>query len=776
MEELRQHALKHLSKAQLAIFDNVDAKPGLQMVEAAAGSGKTRTLSYLILKMLLNEQISNVMVLTSTKTAKFEAFARTQKLFTDVGFDRNGQCRPLYPKFVRTIHALTYGAAKEQAEEEGVDGFELISPQGVKDMLEEILTEVEHGKNGKTSDTMRTEISIDEMTTEDAASLLRDVRTERLHGVLDVIDDSFGPSSQRALQTLQERMNKNTSGVRVMDFDLLLEAYRKSGNTICTTDDVLFVDEGQDLSLCQVRIVLNLLKAGGTVIMLGDDSQGIFQFSGACAKTLSTLKSEAQGFGIPVKRFGLFQNHRSTNRIVRASETLLPFSDRSTRVGVRGNGVEGEPVEVRVHKSEADEAREVAKRIVELMQEQSYTPEDVVVLRHRNWQWRDPLVMELQTQAAKHGIDIPITIVGQDATNSLSGRFLAVLQATLAMETFSTVQEYFEVMKAFLKSIKGGKGWNQKLGIQALQNVLEKNLTQDASTLFGKYRECVLAEFRLLEAQDDAELAAKNARMGRAAKKRPLANTGLASQKERNFERVLKLAAQVVREVRERARRLALGHTRFEPIVVGADLLHEAAARQRPQTTPTLEHPLGGLAWLLLRDVVAYEYTVHDAHEIQKIVSLFDRPFDKNEGDAVDQMGEGIAHLSNVVHDKATAGKLKFSTIHKYKGLEEKVAIVVSLTQPISAPSWPKRATLAFEHTPGCANRSGQKTQCCTPFQQGLERLKDAEVAEKLRLFYVAASRAKERLFLSGLPSSSGTYLTALENMRAKTTQWTLLP
>ena len=774
MHRLEKSAEAKLAPAQLKIFKGVTFGPGLYVAEAAAGAGKTATLSYLVLKALMHDEIENVFILTATRTAKDEAVARVGKLHADLGYMHDGACPMLPIQHVRTIHSICLGAARAEAEDEGVEGVDVVSASQIKDLLTDILEDFEkearekHKRNGSTAATDVVDVvDLAEMPVEEASVLLKNVRAERLHSCVDVVDDSFGPTARRALAELQARLARDPeSGMQRMDFDEMIEQYRASKRSIVNPGkDVLFVDEGQDLTRCQLAIIINTLRAGACVVILGDDSQGIFYFSGACNQTLRSLKEQATAAGIKVTRFGLMQNHRSTNRIVRASEALLPFSDRSCRVGVKGNGTEGAPVEVRMSKTEILEAKEVASRFVELLKEGACAPGDVVMLRHRNWAWNDPLVQEIRTQAGANGLDVPMAIVGQDASASLAGKFLCVFQVATDLERFcDPSNEGFNLVRGFLKSIRGHRGWNQKLGLKAVEVVYERHVAQDPVAIFTRYREEILSEFRLLEAKEDADQAERDARSGVTPKRKRAALDAGPSQKERNFETLLRAAGRVIKEVRTRVQAIEAGRTRLEPIVVSQEGFF-ASDRKKPSECayPNLAHPLGGLAWLLLRDVVAHEFTDRDAFEIQEIVTGFDVEFDVEDADdVVAVLAKPVSDLSTAVHDKTTAGKLKFSTIHKYKGLEEKTVFVASLTPPWANPTWARRATLSYDHVSGCTNRSGERTECCAPFAAGIKRLRDAEVAEKLRLYYVGASRAKERLFLSGIPSRGGEFFSPL--------------
>ena len=152
------------------------------------------------------------------------------------------------------------------------------------------------------------------------------------------------------------------------------------------------VDEAQDLSFCQVKVVLNTLTAGASVVVLGDDSQGIFQFSGALSNTIHELSDMARRNGVAVTEHRLMQNHRSTDAIVSASEAFLPDVDRAMRTDICGNGKPSVPVEGVYCQT----ARPAATRILDLVEKKDCTPGEIVVLRHKSFTYADELVKFLK--------------------------------------------------------------------------------------------------------------------------------------------------------------------------------------------------------------------------------------------------------------------------------------------------------------------------------------------------------------------------------------------
>ena len=74
------------------------------------------------------------------------------------------------------------------------------------------------------------------------------------------------------------------------DYDDMLEKFIKQG--VSTTFDVLFIDEAQDLSPLQWRMVRALWQKADQTYIAGDDDQAIFKWAGADVDSFIALKEE----------------------------------------------------------------------------------------------------------------------------------------------------------------------------------------------------------------------------------------------------------------------------------------------------------------------------------------------------------------------------------------------------------------------------------------------------------------------------------------------------
>ena len=127
LKRFHEHAKRFLSAEQLEIIQTIEfSQYGLDAGLAGAGAGKTRCLSYLVVKALLTPRIKRVYILTSTRTAKDEAFSRANALYDELGLSDLG-IQPLNSTTVKTMHAFGLKAtryANEKMEEWGCRLFQ----------------------------------------------------------------------------------------------------------------------------------------------------------------------------------------------------------------------------------------------------------------------------------------------------------------------------------------------------------------------------------------------------------------------------------------------------------------------------------------------------------------------------------------------------------------------------------------------------------------------------------------------------------------------------
>jgi superfamily I DNA/RNA helicase len=706
-------ATEHLSETQFHIFHTIDMRQkGLIAAVAGAGSGKTRLLSYLVcLAMLRIKQGQNLFMLTATRAAKSAALARVEKLTEELDL---GLLFP--PHNVRTFHSMALAHARSKHK-----GVDLVGKTRICELLAEIVeAEVNDPDSSKDSKELCRVLS-----PEDAATVLFNLRSEQLKGMLPIDGRVYGTIAKAALDKLVAAMAKDEeTGKKLADFDSLICEYAVDLQCPGEPGDIIFVDESQDLTETQSKIVQTALARGITVVLLGDDSQGIFVFSGASFNTIHSLVNWTQTNNIDLQPFKLLKNHRSTNSIVAASELLLPKEDRDARVGVVGNGKTGVAVQV------GADGTLVVHEILNSIKGGT-SPGDIVLLRHKNWSNDDIIISQLRDKG------VPLHMVGQNAIVSLSERVLAIIQVCMGIEDYyDELEDKMHVVQTFLRSIRGAHGC-PVLVSKAIEMVLEREGC-DVDTLFLKKQPQVVCEFeKLIKAEKDAQDS-------RPSKKKQ--KTEDPSRKIANLKASLKAAAVVIGSFRRNVERIEKDEA---PRVIQPPTTGTAAIQHTWEPVHLTESKLTAkLIWCLVRDVLSVRVVNASAvrNEIKDVVGAMS--IDIVNDYSID-IAPVISKKLNELHDTSTEGKLIFSTIHKFKGHERPVAFVTDMREPWFKQDQCKLAALACFHNDGCSNIAGVGRCSCPRFLDKKLQQKRAVEAEAARLMYVAASRAKERLYMS---------------------------
>jgi superfamily I DNA/RNA helicase len=747
MERLMSLASQRLGLEQLRIVEELSFESGLSAIVAGAGAGKTRVLSFLVAKASLDPSVRSIHLLTATRASKIEAFDRCTALRLELKLDQISEATPLDIFNVRTIHSIAFSHAKRFNASIGGSGVEIVGKTALGERLDGILATLlvndDETQQEEEAEEPRQKDVVAQMPRAHAVELLLAVRMERLRLNRDVVNADLGPTAEAALERLCRDLMQDEHGKTLSDFDGIIADLASSGEPIVYEDAVLFVDEAQDLSLCQVQILMHALRAGARVVVLGDDSQGIFLFAGAHANTLKTLLALAaeEQPPIPTTRFTLFKNYRSTDAIVDAAERLLPKVDVKDRVGIRGNGTAGDSVEVLYNPKGKFGPVPVCKKIIELLQA-GKRPQDIVLLRHKKFSWNDPLVKRLAAMCASAGVQCPISILGCDPTASLAMKAMSVLQIVLGLERFvDSPEEGLGMLRTFLRGIRGSRGASETL-MSAIDTVWSAHGC-DPADVFTNHKEEVLARLLEIETENDAVFAADGQPNAKRAR---LADAGSAtSRRYKNAAETLRLADRAIVELRARLQQAIEGQP-LTPISLSAQ--QTLAPPPAPFVPPQVTTRLGAVAWVVLRDL-AGKLDAADKHDVDEVIGIFDAHETSPDSGLVDGLTDCVLKITTKLLDRETADKLVFSTIHKFKGRERPVAFVCELKEPWAKTTHAQRAVLGDTHHEDCRNLSGENENCdCDGFEDAIRELESNMRAEKRRLHYVAASRARERLFL----------------------------
>ena len=139
----------------------------------------------------------------------------------------------------------------------------------------------------------------------------------------------------------------------------------------------LLVDEYQDTSVAQFRLVSLLTGPERNICVVGDDDQSIYRFRGATIENILNFEKLYPG----TKTIRLEQNYRSTSNILNAANCVIQHNtERKGKTLWTKNG-EGDKVQVYTAENEQDEASHIADVIGQHLKEGGHLADHAILYR-----------------------------------------------------------------------------------------------------------------------------------------------------------------------------------------------------------------------------------------------------------------------------------------------------------------------------------------------------------------------------------------------------------
>ena len=139
----------------------------------------------------------------------------------------------------------------------------------------------------------------------------------------------------------------------------------------------LLVDEYQDTSVAQFRLVSLLTGPEKNICVVGDDDQSIYRFRGATIENILNFERIYPG----TRTIRLEQNYRSTSNILNAANCVIQHNtERKGKTLWTKNG-EGDKVQVYTAENEQDEAMHIADVIGQHLKEGGHLADHAVLYR-----------------------------------------------------------------------------------------------------------------------------------------------------------------------------------------------------------------------------------------------------------------------------------------------------------------------------------------------------------------------------------------------------------
>ena len=359
--------LKQLNESQREAVVYTD---GPSLVEAGAGSGKTRVLTYKI-AYLLRQGLppQSILALTFTNKAAREMKDRIASLTDE--------------RMVRRLWMGTFHSVFSRSEAECIgypSNFTIYDATDSKSLLRSIMKEMQLDDKVYRPGMVQGRIS-------NAKNALITYKAYEQNKELVQHDiDSKVP----LLREIYKRYQNRCQQAGAMDFDdLLLQTnilFRDHPDVLekyRSFFQFVLVDEYQDTNFAQHLIVQRLCEVHRRICVVGDDAQSIYSFRGANIDNILQFKNQYPGCRI----FKLERNYRSTQNIVNAANSLIHKNTKQIPKTVYSEKEEGSKVSICSSYSDYEEGYAVAGKIND-MRMQNYDYADFAILYRTNAQSR----------------------------------------------------------------------------------------------------------------------------------------------------------------------------------------------------------------------------------------------------------------------------------------------------------------------------------------------------------------------------------------------------
>ena len=351
------HILDGLNESQR---DAVSAPLSNALVIAGAGSGKTRVLVHRIAWLIDVEGVSphGILAVTFTNKAAAELRARTESLL-------NVSARSMW---VGTFHGLAHRLLRVHwAEAKLPQNFQIIDGDDQVRLIKRIM---------KAQD-----IDEKKWPARQAAWFINSQKDEGKRA-LEVADgeDLYQITHKRIYQAYEEACDEGG----LLDFaELLLrshELWLNDANLLAHYQQRfshLLVDEFQDTNTIQYAWLRVLAGQTGKVMAVGDDDQSIYGWRGAKIENIHQFTEDFTD----VATVRLEQNYRSTQTILDAANGLIQRNTNRLGKELWSQGNKGEPIKVYAGFNDLDEARFIAERIQQWVEDGGSANEAAILYR-----------------------------------------------------------------------------------------------------------------------------------------------------------------------------------------------------------------------------------------------------------------------------------------------------------------------------------------------------------------------------------------------------------
>lgn len=367
-----------LNEAQL---EAVKSKDGPILVIAGAGSGKTKTLTYRVARLIEDGiKPENILLLTFTKKAAAEMLSRATIVL-------DNRCEKVAGG---TFHSFANIILRKYSKLLGLkNNFTIMDSADCEDVINHIVGQLFPKKEKRFP----------------KKSTLLDIYSKSINKVTptkQIIADEF-PQFAHCEDKIIEVHKAYVAYKRensVLDYDdlllyikLLLENNDGLRKRLSNEYKYIMVDEYQDTNTLQADVIRLLASGHNNIMAVGDDAQSIYSFRGANYRNILDFPRLFEN----TKIIKLEQNYRSTQNILKLTNEIISKAKEKYTKNLFSNIVSPQVPALICAKDTQMEADFICQRILELLDE-DISLSDICVLT-RNARMSYNLEIELSKRA-----------------------------------------------------------------------------------------------------------------------------------------------------------------------------------------------------------------------------------------------------------------------------------------------------------------------------------------------------------------------------------------
>jgi DNA helicase II / ATP-dependent DNA helicase PcrA len=326
----------------------VETTEGPLLIQAGAGSGKTKTLTHRIAHIIASHKATpyNILAVTFTNKAAKEMRIRVAQLL-----GQNPDNRSFMP-YMGTFHSICVRILRQDGEHIGIPRSFVIFDesdriQAIKQASKRLLID-EKTFPARTLGGIISTAKNDMTTPDEYANLAGSTPAQR---------------TAAQIYPLYEKALKDASG---LDFDDLIN---KTATMLSSNADVrkkwqnqfkyVMIDEYQDTNVAQYKLVKMLTGATDNIAVVGDDWQSIYSWRGADFRNILNFERDYPNCTV----IKLEQNYRSTKAILDAAHAIITRNEQRSDKQLWTEAGHGMPVQMVQVNGERAEGEAIVRRI-----------------------------------------------------------------------------------------------------------------------------------------------------------------------------------------------------------------------------------------------------------------------------------------------------------------------------------------------------------------------------------------------------------------------------